>query len=154
MSLLTTLATDHDLLMRLMESLELSIRQEQADGRVKTRDSLTLLLQALERHDALEALLLRATHPAASRAEERAIALVAVQHRLIDALRREIRAVLKDSSQYSVEGLKTLVLQLILKLKNHFKTEEAQLWPLLRQASQSVKRSPDHALGKRMKLLE
>jgi len=100
---------------------------------------LRVLLPALERHEEVENLLLGDSDYAAGGDARRILALVASQHKEIEALRVEVEALLKSAQ----------------RLELHFETEKNLFWPSCNNlSSRSIRRSLAHEAGEKVGEME
>jgi hemerythrin len=134
MSILKTLAREHRVFSRLIDSIERSLDYEEQTARAELRDALLVLFPALDKHEEIEDLVFERPPHAPGKEVRRLLTEVERQHKSIGLLRRDLNAALDASSRQSFDYVKSVTLELVQKLRLHFQTEESRLWPCYEQA--------------------
>lgn len=130
MSVFTSLAKEHALLLGLVDRLERAAgRRDGREAARETRNILLVLFKALEAHEDLEHAIFDDPPERPSPAAYRALAKVEEQHRALASLREEARALLGSLRPGGVETVRELALRLAALLRRHFEAEERDLWP-------------------------
>lgn len=127
MPIIATLIKEHRMFEGLAERLERSLILEETLARSELRDTLLVLVPALERHEELEALAFHEPSEALTKTE--------AQHRLLEQLRGQTFQALQASDAVGFPALKDLVRRLTSALREHFATEEKLLFPTARPSS-------------------
>lgn len=142
MSIVEVLTREHRVFERLIGRIERSLKLDEVHAREELRESILVLLVALERHEDIENLVFRQTSAADKRGARALFHEIAVQHRKIGALKDELLQAFDEAQADSYDSIKSLALQLVGKLRSHFQTEENRLWPrYLGLSSRSLERS-------------
>lgn len=130
MPIIDTLTKEHRLFEGLIERLERSLNLEEPLARSELRDTLLVLVPALERHEEFEALAFHDPSEVLTRVE--------AQHRLVDELRVQTLEALQSHDTVPFPLLKELVRKLTSALRRHFKTEEQELFPTAKPSSRKA----------------
>jgi hemerythrin-like domain-containing protein len=139
MSVLDTLAAEHALFERLLREFKEALRYDPDTARRQLRDTLLVLIPALESHEELEDLIFGR---AAEKGGRHVFSELSREHRRIDLLRRELVDAMRDASECPFDTLKELILQLTARVRQHFLVEELRLWPRYRElVGRSISRS-------------
>ncbi len=154
MSLLATLTQEHRLFARLLGRLERSLQFDEDTARSEVRNTLLVLLPALDRHERLEDLLFGDQGAPALKADKRLLAQVELQHAGIQVLRDQLVDLLRGSTAEPVARLKVLVTDLCARLRAHFLTEETRLWPAYGEGGRALGRSLEREARRRVGELE
>jgi phenylalanyl-tRNA synthetase beta subunit len=155
MSIFLTLSKEHELFHELIHRLEHSLKYDEPMAREELKRAVLVLLPALKRHEDIEDFVF-ANPVYQSREGARGIlALVEVQHRKIEALRKDILEFLQTQEKYDFPRLKSMILTLCERLRLHFHIEETRLWPHYNQTmGRSVGQSINLRAQRQLKLLE
>lgn len=156
MSLVDTLAKEHDLFAGWLNHLENALRtSDERSVSFKARSILAGLLPALDRHEEIENLIFHSPAYAAQWGAARLVARMSLQHAQIEALKGEAKKLLEEDSGQSLVQLQASVFLLVRKLRLHFEMEEGDLWPHYRRfESRSLGQSIDHRTRERVQALE
>lgn len=154
MSLLATLTQEHALFAQLLGRLERALIYEEDAARSEVRNTLLLLLPALDRHERLEDLLFGDLASPAVKAVKGLLAQAELQRAGIQVLRDEIVDLLRGSGEERVPRLKVLVADLCARLRAHFRMEETRLWPAYPDAGRSPGRALEREAQRRVEELE
>ena len=146
MSVLDTFAGEHAVFERLIQELQDALRQDEDSARRALRDTLLILIPALESHEKLEDLVFSG---AVKKGAGKAISELNKEHWRIALLRRELLEAMKDSWEFPFDKLSELMLKLVCELRQHFLMEERRLWPRYRELAG---RSAGRALERRAQL--
>lgn len=146
MSVLKSLAREHELLRRLADRMQRAVRYQEPVARAELRAALLILLPALERHEEIERSVFGRPPYASSRQARKILARIEAQHRTLETIRLELKAALSDWEARPIADLKSRGAALAERLLAHFDEEERQLWPSYRLA---MSRSLDSSLGRR-----
>lgn len=130
MPIIETLTKEHRLFEGLIDRLERSLSLQEPIARSELRDTLLVLVPALERHEEFEAIAFHDPSEALSRVE--------AQHRLIDQLRAQTLEALQSHDTVPFPALKEQVRKLASALRRHFKTEEQDLFPSAKPSSRKA----------------
>jgi hypothetical protein len=156
MSVFKALTEEHRLLWGLAARLESALSER--DDRVARRDAravLLVLLRALEGHQELEDLVFAEAGKGASPAAVEALAFVEHQHKGLEVLHREAVDLLEAASDLDPAALRPLARRLSAALREHFETEERDLWPRWNAAaSRSSLRGLEHRAAARVTALK
>jgi len=131
MSVIDVLMGEHQLFRRLIIQLQKALQLQENAARREARDVLLVLLPALERHEELEDLVF------GPEGEEdhspKIVSELNKEHWRIALLRADIAEVMKDSDQLLGDQYRIKILELVVKLREHFEMEELRLWPRYRE---------------------
>ena len=144
MRVLKALAQEHRIFLRLIGRIERALSAGEDAARAEVRESLLVLLPALDKHEEIEESAFSACGPipGAGRIEEE----LEHEHGRVRALRTEVREALGGVDR-GWDAFKPLVLALTRKLRGHFQIEELRLWP---RYARAMGRSRDRTLGGRV----
>ena len=153
MSVIGGLMSEHEIFKGLADRLEKSLDYEEPALRSEVRDTLLILLPALDVHEEIEETVFG--HPLYASKEEAKLLLgeTEYQHGQIQKLRAELIAALQTDSPESLPLLKILAADLVKKLRLHFETEEKRLWPHYRAYSRSMDKSIKRRLREQVRQL-
>ncbi|MBI3553395.1 MAG: hemerythrin domain-containing protein [Elusimicrobia bacterium] len=153
MSVLDTLSGEHALFVGLVKDLQNGLKYDEETARRLVRDVLLILLPALEKHEQIEDLVFGgASWP--GRSTQRVAAELNKEHWRIALLRGELTELMKESSQCPFGRYQEKVMELAVKLHEHFLMEETRLWPRYRElAGRSVNRSLERRAQEQLKRL-
>ena len=146
MSVLESLAREHQLFERLLRRLSAALdEQEEEAGRSGVETVLLVLFPAMDRHEEIEAVVFETEEYASRPGALELLRETGLQHDALSALRKDILLILSDPERYSWEHLRSLSGQLIAGLRGHFRMEEQTLWPhyqrtLVRSAGRTAER--------------
>lgn len=154
MSLFATLTREHQLFGRLVDRLERAVSYDERTAKSEVRETLLVLFPALERHEELEDLLFAPRGGGRSASADRASARVEVQHRRLKVLKDEALERLAKAEDAGPGELPAVVLPLVKRLREHFRTEETVLWPHYEGSSRSLTRGLERRAAARVKELE
>lgn len=154
MSLFAVLAKEHLLFKRLVDRLERALSYDPRTAKSEIRETLLVLFPALERHEELEDLLFAPRGRPRSSAAKKAATRVEVQHRRIAALRADAAERLAMAEDATAGDLPAVILPLVKRLREHFRTEETVLWPHYEGSSRSLTRGLERRAAARVKELE
>jgi len=148
MSVLIGLAREHAAFAKLINRLEACAAGDEKAARRDVRNTLLILLSALDKHEKAEDVVFG--HPGyASHSDAKLILdLVALQHRMFQELRQEFLETVTSTDGVPLQRLQFLVKRMAETLRAHFKTEEESLWPHY----EKYRRSLDASLRRRLEL--
>lgn len=130
MSVFASLTAEHELLLRVIGRLERGAADP--DPRAadrETRNTLLVLLNALEAHERLENLVFDDAPEMTTPAGEQARKLIEGQHIVLARLREDARDLLAQKPDSDGGALRRAATRLARLLRNHFLDEERKLWP-------------------------
>ena len=153
MSLLRSLSRAHELLSLLARRLGKSALLDAPVDEEEFRDTLIVLLRALEKHEKLEELVFRDGEGFPPRPPD-ALKAALSQHRRLDALRDELQRALSAAPRESAGFRRSAARRLARELLEHFRHEESELWPSWSTGSRSFDRLMEHAAEAQVKELE
>lgn len=151
MSVIAALSKEHLVFRTLIDRLERSLGYDEQTARAEVRDTLLVLLPALDIHEEIEEAVFG--HPTYASKEDAKYLLGETehQHRQIQELRARLIDALGGGSQDSLKHLKSFVAELVQKLRLHFETEEKKLWPHYQIYSRSLDASIKRRLEEKVK---
>lgn len=154
MSVLRGLAREHAAFARLISRLEESAGGDPKSARRNVRNSLLILLSALDRHEKVEDIVFG--NPTYAGREDARLILeqVEFQHGLIQDLRAEFLDTITASEAVPIPRLKFLATRLAECLRAHFRTEEESLWPHYESVSRSLGAATRRRLERDVRALE
>ncbi|MBI5247594.1 MAG: hemerythrin domain-containing protein [Elusimicrobia bacterium] len=130
MSVFTSLAEEHALLLRVIGRLERgAVDPDPRAADRETRNTLLVLLRALEAHERLEHLVFDEAPAMSTPDGERARRLIEGQHFVLTRLREEARDLLAQKPDGDGVALRAAAVRLARLLRLHFTDEERKLWP-------------------------
>ena len=137
MSLFISLSEEHALLLHIIGRLERGAADP--DPRAadrETRNTLLVLLNALELHESLERLVFDSMPEMTSPAGEQARRLIAGQHTVLTRVRDEARRALAEAPRSDSVAVQGVAKRLAHLLRRHFEDEERKLWPSFNACAQ------------------
>lgn len=130
MSVFKSLGDEHALILSLLGRLERAIADPDERSAVReTRNSLLVLVKALEAHDHLERLVFDPEPGVPAGAGGAPWASVERQHVALSALREEALSLLQELPREDPATVRGLSRRLARLLRRHFEDEERSLWP-------------------------
>ena len=146
MSVLTALAREHQVFLRLIGRIENELNGPESTARGEVRELLLVFLPALDQHEEIEESVF-ADPSYASVEEMKEIFLeLGREHDRVNLLRAEIAQTLA-SMDGPWESFKTQIFELTVSLRGHFQVEERRLWP---RYLRTIGRSQDRSASRRV----
>lgn len=124
-----SLTQEHRIFERLIQKMEDALKQEEGRAREDIRAVLLVLSPALNRHEDVETAALARPKARAVKVPAKVFRKVERQHREVEALRGQVTTAVVDMDRYSFDFVRARVMELSRRLREHFATEERQLWP-------------------------
>ncbi|MFI5345530.1 MAG: hemerythrin domain-containing protein [Elusimicrobiota bacterium] len=152
--MIQSLTREHVIFAQLLERLESVAAGDEKTARRDVRNTLLILLSALDRHEKTEDIVFG--NPSYASREDAHLILdqVAEQHQRIQELRLEFLQTSVSSDSVPMARLKLLVDRMAESLRAHFRTEEETLWPHYENFSRSLDASIRRRLDESVKALE
>ncbi|MFI5349133.1 MAG: hemerythrin domain-containing protein [Elusimicrobiota bacterium] len=138
MTIVDELAREHADFLRLVDRLEASAGGDERTARRDVRNTLLILIAALDAHERIENLAFGDPRGARPIRARRVLELVDAQHREILDLRVEFLEAINSCRSLPMPRLLFLVRRLADSLRAHFQTEEEGLWPLYARSRKPV----------------
>jgi len=154
MSVIRGLAREHAAFTQLIKRLEASAVGDEKAARRDVRNTLLILLSALDKHEKVEDIVFGNPSYASREDAKRIIDQVEFQHQEIQELRLEFSDSIAFSGVVPIQRLQFLVKRMADSLRVHFKTEEECLWPHYENFSRSLDISIRRRLDQSVKALE
>jgi hypothetical protein len=148
MSVIRGLAREHAAFAKLIERLEASAAGDEQAARRDVRNTLLILLSALDKHEKAEDVVFGQPGYAFREDAKLILDAVASQHRRFQELRLEFLETVTSSEDVPLQRLRFLVKRMAETLRAHFKTEEERLWPHYEKYSRSL----DASIRRRLEL--
>jgi iron-sulfur cluster repair protein YtfE (RIC family) len=154
MNVIRGLAREHAAFTKLIERLEAGAAGDEKTARREVRNTLLILLSALDKHEKVEDVVFGNPSYASSEEAKRILEEVESQHQELQELRLEFLEAATSSDAVPMQRLKFLVSRMADGLRMHFKTEEERLWPHYENFSRSLDASIRSRIERSVKDLE
>ena len=149
MNLIEALTREHDALRRLIRRIDSALVRADEDARAEVRVDLLVLLEALQRHEEIEAEAFEGSIEASGGAPDETAAELKREHEEIGRLRDEARAILEDGGQAAWTEVVSRAGALCRGLLEHFQSEESRE---RRLETRAVSRTRARTLARRVDL--
>jgi iron-sulfur cluster repair protein YtfE (RIC family) len=153
-SVIQGLRREHADFTKLIKRLEASATGDSSTARREVRNTLLILVSALDKHEKVEDVVFGNPSYASREDAKRIIDQVEFQHQKIQELRLEFLEAIISSDAVPIQRLQFLVSRMADSLRMHFKTEEECLWPHYENFSRSLDASIRRRLDQSVKTLE
>jgi|GEM_PF-5386637 len=146
MRAIDALTKEHRVFLRLIDRIERALRRQETQARAEVRESLLVLLPALDRHEEIEDSVFAGEDSAPEGDGKALLAELRREHARVNLLRAEIAEAL-GGAENSWGGFGASVAELTAKLRDHFIVEEKRLWP---RYARTAGRSRDKSAARRV----
>jgi hemerythrin-like domain-containing protein len=145
-SVLAALTREHALFHRMIDRLERASAWEETAARAEIRQSLLILLPALDKHEEIEDLVFSDPIYVTREGADLIGAELKREQGRVNLIRGEIRRTIEVANAPR-ERLAAVVSDLVRILREHFRIEEKRLWP---HYARSMSRSRDKSASRRV----